>query len=65
MFVSHFFAGTSFFVVVFERLFFIWETKKVVAGRVVVLYSNDCMGICWGGLVIGRLRRVVVLEVVV
>ena len=65
MFVSHFFAGTSFLVVVLDRLFFIWETKKVVAGRVkqvVVLYSNDCTGIRWGGLSIGRLRRVVVLQ---
>ena len=34
----------------------------VVAGRVrqvVVLYSNDCMGICLCGLTIGRLGRVV------
>ena len=28
MFVSHFFAGTTFLVVVLDRLFFIWETKK-------------------------------------
>ena len=28
MFVSYFFAGTSFLVVVLDRLFFIWETKK-------------------------------------
>ena len=65
MFASHFFAGQSFLVVVLDRLFFIWETKKVVAGRVkqvVVLYSNDCTGIRWGGLSIGRLRRVVVLQ---
>ena len=30
----------------------------MVAGRVkqvVVLYSNDCTGIRWGGLIIGRL----------
>ena len=36
----------------------------MVAGRirqVIVLYSNDCMGICLGKLSIGRLRRVVVL----
>ena len=35
-------------MVVLDRLFFIWETKKVVAGRVrqvVVLCNNDCMGI--------------------
>ena len=50
-------------MVVLDRSFFIWETK-VVAGRfrqVVVLPSNDCMGIRLGGLSIGRLRRVVVL----
>ena len=37
----------------------------MVAGRVqqvVVLYSNDCMGIRWGRLSIGRLRRKVVLQ---
>ena len=36
----------------------------MVAGRVrqvVVLYSNDCRGICLGGLSTGRLRRVVAL----
>ena len=46
-------------VVVLDRFIFIWETKKVVTGRVrqvVVLYSNDCMGICSGGPSIGRLR---------
>ena len=45
MFVSHFFAG-KFLVVVLDRPFLIWETKKVVAGRVrqvVVWYSNDCI----------------------
>ena len=65
MFVFHFFAGESFSVVVLDRLFFIWETKKVVAGRVkqvVVSYSNDCTGIHWGRLSIGRLRRMVVLQ---
>ena len=38
--------------------------KKVVAGhirQVVVLHSNDYMGICLDGLSIGRLRQVVVL----
>ena len=48
----------------FRQVFFIWETKKVVAGRVkqvVVLHSNDCMGICLGGLSNGRLRRVMAL----
>ena len=40
------------------------DKKKMVAGRVrqvVVLYSSNCIGICLGGLSIGRLRRVVVL----
>ena len=42
----------------------------MVTGRViqvVVLCSNDCMGICLGGLSIGLLRRVVgcLIEVVV
>ena len=48
-----------------QVFFFIWETKKVVAGRVrqvVVLYSNDCMGICLGRLSTGRLRLVVILK---
>ena len=39
--------------------FFIWETKKAIADRirqVVVLYSNDYMGICLGGLSNGLLR---------
>ena len=55
----------SFLVVVLDRLFFIWETKKVVAGRVkqvVISYSNDCVGIRWDGLSIGHLRRVVLLQ---
>ena len=54
----------EFFSGCFRGLFFLWETKKkVVAGRVrqlVVLYSNDCMRICLGGLRIGRLKEVVV-----
>ena len=29
--------------------------------QVVVLYSNDCMGICQGGLSVRRPRRVAVL----
>ena len=62
MFVSHFFAGTSFLVVVLDRLFFHLGDKKVVAGCIVVLRSNDCTGIRWSGLSIGRLRRVVVLQ---
>ena len=46
----------------FERFFFIWETKKVVAGRVrqvVVLCSNNYMGICLRGPS-SRLTEVVV-----
>ena len=63
MFVFHFFAGLSL-AVVLDRFFFISGDKNVVAGRVrqmVVLHSNDGMGICLGRLSIGRLRRVVVL----
>ena len=43
----------------FRQFFFIWETRKVVDGRVrqvVVLYSNNCMGIHLVGLRVGRLR---------
>ena len=64
MFVSHFFAGRNFVVVIFGRFFFIWETKKVVADhvrQVVVLYSNNYMGIYLGLLSIGCLRQMVVL----
>ena len=63
-FVSHFFAGYSFLVVVLDRFFLFGRQKNVVAGcvmQVVVLYSNDCMGIYLGGLSIGWLRQVVVL----
>ena len=52
----------KFLVVLLDRLFFIWKTKKVVAGhikQVVVLYCNDFMGICLGRLSIGYLRQVV------
>ena len=62
-YVSHFVSGYSFIVVVLGRFFYLGD-KKVVAGcirQVVVLYSNDCIGICLGELSIGRLRRVVVL----
>ena len=48
----------------FRQVFFIWETKKVVAGhvrQVVVLYSNNCMEICLDVRSTGRLRRVVFL----
>ena len=53
----------EFFSGCFRGLFFLWETKKVVAGHVrqaVVLYSNDCMRICLGKLRIGCLVEVVV-----
>ena len=49
---------------VLDRFFSFGGQKKVVAGRarqVVVLYSNDCMGIGLGELGIGCLRQVVVL----
>ena len=39
--------------------------KKVVTGCIrqkVVLYSNNCTGICLGGLSIGRLIQVVILQ---
>ena len=42
-----------FFISLLDKAFGIWETKKVVAGRVkqvVVLYSNDCTGIRWVGI---------------
>ena len=48
-------------MVVLNR-FFSFGGQKVVASRVrqvVVLDSNDCMGIGLSGLSIGRLRRVV------
>ena len=47
-------------MVVLDRFFFLWGTKKVVTGRirqVVVLYSNNCIGIGLGRLSIGRLNR--------
>ena len=65
MFFSYFFAGLCFAMIILDGLFFIWETKKVVAGcvrQVVILYSNDCSRICLGRLSIGCLRRVVVLQ---
>ena len=46
----------------FRQAFFIWKTKRVVAGhikQVVVLYCNDFMGICLDRLSIGYLRQVV------
>ena len=53
-------AFVKFFSGCFRQAF-----KKVVARRVrqvFVLRSNDCMGICMGGLGIGHLRQVVVLK---
>ena len=49
----------------FGQAFFHLGDKKVVPGRVrqvVVLHSNDCMGICLSGLGIGLLRPVVILQ---
>ena len=51
----HSFAGKSFVVVVLD-FFFIWEPKK---WSLVALKSNDLMGICLGGLSIGRFTEVV------
>ena len=53
-------AFVKFFSSCFREAF-----KEVITGcvrQVVVLHSNDCMGICMGGLSIGRLRQVVVLQ---
>ena len=47
VFVSHFFHRVKFFSGCFRQVFFHWETK-VITGRirqVVILYSNNCMGI--------------------
>ena len=44
------------FVVVVLDFFFIWEPKK---WSLVALKSNDLMGICLGGLSIGRFTEVV------
>ena len=53
-------------MVVLDKFFFhLGDKKKVIVCRVklvVVLYSNDFTGIRLGGLSIGRLRRVVVLQ---
>ena len=51
------------FVVVLDISIYLGD-KKVVTGRirqVVVLYINDCMEICLGGLSIDRLGQVAVL----
>ena len=59
----HSFAGSSFVVVALDRIFFICKSKKVVADcnrQVVLLYSNNCMGICLGGLSIAHPTEVVV-----
>ena len=53
MFVSHFFTGENFVVVVLDRLFFIWETKRVVAGhigQVVVLTVTTVWEFAWADL---------------
>ena len=50
-------------MVVLDRCFSFGRQKTVVAGRVrhvVGSYSNNSMGICFGGLNISRLRQVVV-----
>ena len=63
MFVFHFFTGLSF-VVVLDKFLFISGVKKSGPGRVrqvVVLYINNCIGICLSELCIGHLREVVVL----
>ena len=46
----------------FRKVFFLnlGDKKKLLLLALVVLYSNNCMEICLGGLTIGRLRRVVV-----
>ena len=65
MFASHFFAGLSLVMVVLDRLFLFGRQKKVVSGhvkQVVILYSNNCVEIRLGGLSIGCLRRMVVLQ---
>ena len=51
-------------MVVLDSFFFILETKKVITGpvrQVVILYSNDCMGIGLGRLSIGHHRQVAIL----
>ena len=63
MFVSQI---LKFFSGCFRQVFYHFGDKKVVTGHVkqlVVLYSNDCMGICLGGLSVGGLGRLI--EVVV
>ena len=48
----------------FRQVIFHLGEEKVIAGcirQVVVLYSNDCMGICLGRLSIGCFRQVIVL----
>ena len=55
----------KFFSGCFRQAFFHLGDKKVIAGcveKVVILNSNDCIGIGLGGLSIGPLRRVVVLQ---
>ena len=52
-------------MLVLGRSFYKWHTKKVAAGcvrQVIILYSNNHMGICFGGFSIGHLRQVVILQ---
>ena len=51
-------------MVVLDKFSFLLGDKKMVGDhvkQVVVLYSNNFMGICLGGLNIGCLRGVVIL----
>ena len=53
----------SFVVVVLDRFFFFFIWDSVVAGQirqVVVLYSNNWIGICLGRLSIGHFTEMVV-----
>ena len=59
IFLFHFFWRAKFCSGCFRQVFFILETKKVVTGcvrLVVVLCSNDFVGICLGRLSVGHLR---------
>ena len=51
-------------MVVLDRFFFIWGTKKLLTVRirlVVLAYRKDCLRIGLGGLNLGGLRQVEVL----
>ena len=68
LFLMHsfpFFRWIKFYSGSYRQIFFHLGDKKVVAcclRQVVVLYSNDCMGIGLGGISIGCLRRVVIWQ---